>query len=145
MGLEPGVEVIEHDAGLDHHRARLLVEGHHTVQMAAGVDHQRLSHRLSALTGAAAARQHRNAFPTSDLQGRGQIILMARDHHAHRGDLIDRGVGGITAATGGVEQHLALDFPGQARGKVRQRLDPCIPPLGGRRQRVHHPLLDNPG
>ena len=100
----------QHDARLDQCRARLRIDMQHAAQMLRAIDHQRAVHRLAALAGAAAAGQHRNAFLARDRQGGGDVVDLLRHDHADRFDLVDRGVGGVTAAVGAVEQHLAADF-----------------------------------
>ena len=54
-----------------------------------------------------------------DRQRGGDVVDGLRHDHAERLDLVDRGVGGVTAAVGAVEQHLAADFAGQALRKAR--------------------------
>ena len=82
MGFQPGIEVIEHDAGLDHHGARLGIEFHYLIEPAGGVDHQRFADGLAALAGARAAGQNRHLGITGNIQGNFQIFLVARENHA---------------------------------------------------------------
>jgi hypothetical protein len=65
---------------------------------------------LSALARTGAAREHGHAGLAADRERRHHVLDTARDDYADRFDLIDRGIGGVTAAIGGAEQHLALDF-----------------------------------
>ena len=58
MRLERAVEIVEHDAGLDRAAPVADVELDDPVEMLRAVDDQRRVHRLPALRGAAAARQH---------------------------------------------------------------------------------------
>ena len=44
-------------------------------------------------------------------------FFAAGQHDADRLDLVDRGIGRVAAAAGGVEQHLAVDLLAQPRGK----------------------------
>ena len=114
---EPAVEPVEHDAGLDRHRARLGVEVEDVIEVLAHVDDQRLAHRLAALRRARPARQHGHALLAGDLHGADDVLLAFRHHHADRLDLVDRGVGRVAPAAEGVEQHLALELAAEPRGE----------------------------
>ena len=89
------------------------------AQMLRAVDHQRAVHRLAALAGAAAAGQHRDALLARDRQRGGDVVDLLRHDHADGLDLVDRRVGGIAAAIGAAEQHLAADFAPQPAGQAR--------------------------
>jgi hypothetical protein len=106
---EPRVELVEHDAGLDRDFGAVLVETHDLAQILGDIDDQRVAHRLAALRGAGAARQDGGLGVARHVDDQGEVGLVARHDHAHRFDLVDRGVGRIAAARGGVEQNLALD------------------------------------
>ena len=110
MGLQEGVQPVQHQAGLDGDAPRLGIEVEHLVQMLADVDHDGLTDRLAALRGAAAAGQHRNAGLGGDLDRAHDVLSRDRDHHAQGLDLIDRGVSAVTAAAESVEQDLAFNF-----------------------------------
>jgi hypothetical protein len=87
----------------------------HAAQVLAAVDDQRGAGGLAALAGAAAAWQHRHLQLARDGQRGGHVFGRLRHEHAHRHDLVDRRIGGITPArSGGVEQHLAARFGAQA-------------------------------
>ena len=88
------------------------------AQMFRAVDHQRAVHRLAALAGAAATRQNRDAFFTRDRQGRRDVADLLRHDHADGLDLIDRRIGGVTAAVGAAEQHLAANLAPQPIGQT---------------------------
>ena len=81
------------------------------------VDDQRPADRLARLRGAAAARQQRHALLARDRQRRAHIVVGSRHHHAHRLDLVVRGVRGVAPAREAVEQHLALQRLAQAVGQ----------------------------
>ena len=66
-----------------------------------------LADGLAALARARAAREQRHFLAPGNLQCDAQIVLIARHHHTDRRDLIDRRVGGITAAACRIEQHVA--------------------------------------
>src|SRR5208337_4694606 len=68
--------------------------------------------------GAAAARQHGDTFLARDRQRGGDVADFLRHDHAERLDLIDRRVGGVAAAVGSAEQHLAADFASEALGET---------------------------
>ena len=72
------------------------------------------AHRLAALRGAGAARQDRGLGVARHVERQREVGLVARQHDADRLDLVDRGVGRIAAARGGVEKDVALD--GAAQG-----------------------------
>ena len=78
------------------------------------IDDERGADGLPALRGAAAARQHRHALLDRDAERGERVFLGLRHHHADRLDLVDRRVGRIAPARGGVEQHLAPDLAPQA-------------------------------
>ena len=59
-----------------------------------------------------------HAFLARDRQRRGDVVDLLRHDHADRLDLVDRGVGGVAAAVGAVEQHLAADLAPQAVGET---------------------------
>ena len=70
--LELAVELVEHDARLDRAACALDVEIEDAGQVFGAVDHQRGADGLPGLRGAAAARQHGDAF------GRGQFLSPVR-------------------------------------------------------------------
>ena len=88
------------------------------AQVLRTVDDQRAIDGLAALAGAAAARQDGDALLACDRQRRGDVVDRPRHDHAERLDLVDRRVGGVTAAIGAIEQHLARDVAAQAFGQV---------------------------
>ncbi len=118
VGLEEVVELIEHQARLDAGLAAVRVERENPVEVLADVDDDRLADRLSALRGAAAAGKHRNLLLGGDLDDAGHVLFGPGHDNADRLDLVDRGVGAVTAAAESVEQHLALDLAGQAPGEA---------------------------
>ena len=107
---EPGIETIEHHAGLHAYRARVPIEGDHLIQIFAMVDHQRVANGLAALRRATPARQYRDTLFQRNLQRDLCVALGFWDHHTDRLELVDRRVGRIAAARVGVEQHIAFDF-----------------------------------
>ena len=56
---QPGIELVEHDAGLHRDLGAVLVEAHDLAHVLRDIDDQRLAHGLAALRGAGAARQDR--------------------------------------------------------------------------------------
>ena len=113
-----GIQMAQHEARFDQRRAGVGIDMQDAAQVFGAVDHQRAVHRLAALAGAAAARQHGHAFLARDRQGRRDVVDLLRHDHADRLDLIDRRVGGVTAAVGAAEQHLAADFAPQPVGQA---------------------------
>ncbi len=104
------VELIEHDAGLDHAAPRRDVELQDMVEIFRAVDHQRLVDGLAGLRGAAAARQHADALLARQRQRVFGFLDRLRGDHAERHDLVVRGVGGVAAAREGVEAHVAQEL-----------------------------------
>ena len=117
-------------------RRVLDIDFEHAVEMFRAIDDQRRIHRLPALRGAAAARQHRDALLARDRDRARRIVHGARRHHAERHDLIMGGVGGIAAAGEAVEPHLARDLgfqpPFQTGRKVSAKRYSSPPPRGSR-------------
>ena len=105
--LQLAVQIIQHDAGLDDAAPVLHVELDQPVEMTGIVQHQGPVDRLTALRGAAAARQQGNSGLPGDGDGRPDILGGARHGDADREDLIDRGVGRIASPARPVEQDLA--------------------------------------
>ena len=117
VGLEDGVQPVEHDAGFDRHPPGVGVDFEDIFEIPGGVEHQRLAHRLTALGGAAAARQDRHAFLGRDGDGARDVVRALRDDDADGLDLVDRGVGAVAPAAEAVEQHLALDLLAKPGGE----------------------------
>ena len=113
-----GIQMAQHQAGFHQCRARLGIDVQDAAQVLGAVDHQRAVHRLAALAGAAAARQHGHAFLARDRHCRGDVADLLRHDHADRLDLVDRRIGGVAAAIGAAEQHLAADLAPQALGET---------------------------
>ena len=113
MGLEPGVEMIEHDPGFDRDGARLGIEVDHVVQPLAGIDHERLGDRLATLARASAARKHGRLVGARDFQGTPQIGLIAGHNDAHWRNLVDRGIGRVTPSASRVKEHVAANLRAQ--------------------------------
>src|SRR5262249_8321144 len=114
LRFEGFVEALKHHARLDEGAAVLGVDGEDAVHMLAAGDDERASHRLAALRGAAAARQHRHAFLPRHGDGRGDVLLVARHDDADRLDLVDRGVGAVAAAACSIEEYSAAQVLAQA-------------------------------
>ena len=111
------VQAVEHDPGLHHSGGSVLVEGNDPVEELAVVDDEGGAHRLAALRAARTSRENRHAFFHGDSQRYFRVLLGLRHDHAHRVDLIDRGVGRIAAAAGRIEEDFAFDFAREAPRK----------------------------
>ena len=110
-GFQGAVEIVEHDAGLDHAAAARDIELQQAVEIFGAIQDQRMVDRLPALRGAAAAREHGDAlFLRNRYRAIGFIDRFGGDY-AHRHHLVMRSIGGIAAAGKRVETHLAGDFP----------------------------------
>ena len=136
---EPAVEVVEHDAGLDHAGAVLDVERDDAVQMFREIDDDAVVDGLAALRGAAAARRDDPSGVAGDRQRPQRLVHGPGHHHARGHDLVERGVGRVAAAVEGIEEHVARNFAAQTRGKgaVFSR----IPRLFGPRRRHRFNLV----
>ena len=86
------------------------------------VDHQRGADRLAALRAAGPARQHRHALIAADRDRRADVVPRLRHEHADGHDLVDRRVGRVPSARSRVEQDLAFDGSGEARGEGHPRI-----------------------
>ncbi len=120
VGLQLPVQFIEHDAGLDDATSVVDIELQHLVEMFGAIDDQRRVDGLPALRGAAAARRDGNALLPRDRNRPIGFVYRARRHHAHRHDLIVRGVGGIAAAGEAIEPDVAGQFGAQAAFEIGQ-------------------------
>ena len=116
--LELAVEIVEHDAGLDHAGTVLDIEREDPVQVFGEVDDDPFIDGLAALRGAAAARGDDSARILGDGERQQRLVHGPGDHHAKGHDLVERGVGRIAAAIEGVEEHVAGNLAGKARGKA---------------------------
>ena len=72
---------------------------------------------LAALRGAAAARGDDPALVAGDRKRPQRLVHGPGNHHAERHDLVERGVGRVAAAVEGVEENVARNLAGEARGK----------------------------
>ncbi len=85
---------------------------------------------LAALRGAAAARRDRDALGSRQRDGALGLFRGARHHHAHRHDLVERGVRRIAPAIEAVEPHVTRHFRPQA--PLQSGRQPCrhdvVPP-----------------
>ena len=85
------------------------------------VDHERGADRLPALRAAGAARRAPARALAADRDRRAHVVDRLRHQHADGLDLVDRRVGGVAAARCGIEQHVAFDGAGKARGDCSWR------------------------
>ena len=82
MLFELAVEVVEHDAGLDHAGAVFDVEREDAVQVLGEVDDDAVIDGLAALRGAAAARGDDQAVVAGDRKRAQRLVDGAGDHDA---------------------------------------------------------------
>lgn len=132
--LQERVQLVEDDTRLDDDGFRVLIEGDDAVEMAGGVQDHGLADGLAALGGAGPPRQHRNSLVGGDRDGEDGVVLVGRDHHADRVDLIDRGIGRITPARCRIERSRASQLALEPRLQPRSRsgaprLDPHDAPF----------------
>ena len=115
--FELAVEIVEHDAGLDHANAVFDVEREDAVQMLGEVDDNSLVDGLAALRGAAAARSDDSALVPGDGKRPQRLVHGPGNHHAQGQYLVERGIGRITPAVEGVEENIARHLAGETCGE----------------------------
>ena len=89
VGLERSVQVVQHDAGFDLHRAVGHIDAQDIAHMLAEVDDQARAHGLAALTSAAAARHDRHAQAPADVQRQRHVFAAVWHEDAYGRDLVD--------------------------------------------------------
>ena len=107
------VEIVEHDAGLDHARPILDIEREDAAQVFREVDNNAVIDGLAALRGAAAARRDDPPVVPGNGERPQGLVHGARHDHALGHDLVERCIGRVAAAAEAIEQHLAGYFAGQ--------------------------------
>jgi hypothetical protein len=127
--LQPRIERVEHDAGLDGDRHRVAIERPDRGQMLAVIDHERRADGLPALRAAGAASQHRHALLPADARAPRDIVDRFRHENADGLDLVDRRIGRIAAARCGIEQHVAGDGTGKSCGEAHLTIVEDTSPL----------------
>ena len=110
MRFELAVEIVEHQARLDRAARAFEVEIEDAGEVFGTIHHQRFADGLPGLRGAAAARQHADAFTAGNSYCPFGFFYRARGDHADRRDLVMRGVGGVAAAAEAVELHVPAQF-----------------------------------
>ena len=107
MRFQNPVELIEHDARLDHAAPRRDIEREEAVEIFRAVDHEARIDRLAGLRGPRAARRHRDAFLARHGERSHGVVHRLRHDDAERHHLIMGGVGRVAAAREAVEGDLA--------------------------------------
>src|SRR5262249_31519330 len=128
LRLEPPVELVENDPGLDYTAPAGHVELDQVVEIFRAVDDERGIDRLPRLRRARAAREHAHALLARNRQRVLGFLDRARRDNADRHDLVVRGVGRIAAARERGELDLAQEM----------RLEP---PLEPRDDRLGHAFI----
>ena len=116
MFFELAVEVVEHDAGLDHAGAVFDVEREEPIQVLGKVDDDSLVDGLAALRRPAAARGDDQALVPGNRKRPQRLVHGPGNHHAEGQNLVERGIGRVAAAVEGVEENIARRLAGKARG-----------------------------
>ena len=119
MRAQEGVQAVEHHARLDRDAALPGREGDDAVEVPAHVDDQPLPDALTALGGAGAPREQRDAGVAGDGDCPLHVGGVAGHHHPQGLDLVVRSVGAVAPAREGVEADLAFDLPGEPRRERR--------------------------
>ena len=114
MRLELPIEIIEHNAGLDHATARGNVELEEMVEVFRAIDHQRGVDRLAGLRGAATTRRHAHALVPRNRYRPIGVLYRARRHNAEGHDLVVGRIGRVAAAGEAVEHDVANALRPQA-------------------------------
>ena len=114
--FELAVEVVEHDAGLDHAGAVFDVEREEAIQVFGEVDDNSLVDGLAALRRPAAARGDDQALVPGNRKRPQRLVHGPGNHHAEGQNLVERGIGRVAAAVEGVEENIARRLAGKARG-----------------------------
>ena len=133
--LQLRVERVEHDAGLHDRPARRRSNAITLVEVLAACRSTSAAptvwpHWLvPAPRGSTGTRSSR-----AIVDRRGDVLVGSRHEHADRLDLVDRRVGRVAAARGGVEQHLAARSRGAAGARVAARRVGRDARAGGRRR-----------
>ena len=104
-----GVEIVEHDAGLDARPAFVGVDLEDAIQVLRRVEHQAGADRLAGLRRAAAARRDRRAVLRRQFHHARHVLGRAWHDHADRLDLVDAGVGRVQRARDAIESDLAVN------------------------------------
>ena len=134
-----GVEVVEHHTGLDPRAPLRGVDLEDRVHVPTGVEHDRDVAGLTGQTGPRTATQDRGVVAARDLEGRDDVGLVARVHHAEWHLAVVGGVGRVERSRRGVEEHFAA-HGGREFGGEREALvlvDPRAVDVGARCWVVH--------
>ena len=110
---ERAVEPRHGDARLNRGRARLHINRQDAVEILAGVEHQRSTHRLPSERTARAARQQRHVVGGGHLERSVQVVTVAWNHHAHGLNLVKAGIRAVERAAPAVAAHLARNAAAQ--------------------------------
>ena len=116
MRFELGIEVVQHDAGLDFDGPLGHIQVQNPAQVFAVVDHQARAHGLTALAGATAARHDGDMQIAANIERQFNVLCRFGNKSANRDDLVNRRIGGVAATVCGAEEHFALCFLGQTLG-----------------------------
>ena len=114
--------MVQDHARLDRGGACVQVQTEQVFEIFAVVDDQRCAGGLAALAGAAAAWQYRHTGLARQFNRGCDVAGGARHEHPGGHDLVDRRIGGVAAAGGGVKQDFALRVVLQLLGKQRTGL-----------------------
>ena len=135
---QEGVQAVEHHARLDRDAAFPGREGEDAVEVPAHVDDQPLPDALTALGGAGAPREQRDAGIAGDGDRTLHVGGVAGHHHPQGLNLVVRSVGAVAPAREGVEADLTLDLPGEPRRERRSARGGASGGCGRRRLREGH-------
>ena len=119
--------MVQDHARLDRGSACVQVQAEQAFEIFAVVDDQGCAGGLAALAGTAAARQYRHTGLVRQFNRGCDVAGGAGHKHPGRHDLVDRRIGGIAAARGGVKQDFALRVALQLLGQqCAGRMAGCV-------------------
>ena len=94
------------------------VEREDAVQVLGEVDDNPRVDGLAALRRPAAARGDDQALVPGDRKRPQRLVHGPGNDHAQGQDLVERGIGRVAAAVEGIEENIAPNLAGKARGKL---------------------------
>ncbi len=132
VALQFGIELLQHDAGLNTGRSCGGVDLENLIQVLRCIDHQRPANGLSGQAAPAASRKDGQVVLRGKLDRGPHVINGARQDDTQRFYLIVAGVGAVEHAAVLIEASFAADAPGKFGlerldhlGFVRVRLFAC--------------------
>ena len=108
-GLELGVELVAHQAGLHPGPLLAFVHFQQLVHVFGEIQYEGMPHGLTGQAGAAAAWKQCHLVVAGNTNGLQDIFRISRKHDRHGPDLVNAGVGSVKAETGIVAEDISSD------------------------------------